>query len=175
MYLADHVTPLPPTRLRPRVYPPVVRDETSPTVVANSQRPTTDSLTDEALLDLFYAMLVTRLLSEQMQRLAAQGVIDVAIPSEGHEAAQVASMRAVRVTDPAYLFYRSVPAAYARGMTAREIMLDAFGRAAGPSSGGKNLPGHWSHSALRLMSISGSVGTQIPHAVGTAMASRLRG
>lgn len=131
-------------------------------------------LGSEQLLDLLYAMLVTRRLSEQCLRLSFQGAIDVAIPSDGHEAAQVASIRALEPRDFAYLYYRSVPAAYARGMSAREIMLDSFGRAEGPSSGGKNLPGHWSHPRLHLMSISGSVGTQIPNAVGTALASQVR-
>jgi 2-oxoisovalerate dehydrogenase E1 component alpha subunit len=132
-------------------------------------------LSDADCLEVYYAMLVCRRLSEHALRLAFQGAIDVAIPSDGHEAAQIASVRALRPTDDVYLFYRSVPAAYGRGMSAREIMLDYFGRAAGPSSGGKNLAGHWSKAELRLMSVSGSVATQIPHAVGSALAMRVRG
>src|ERR671932_1021718 len=132
-------------------------------------------LSDTDALELYYAMLVSRRLSEHALKLAFQGAIDVAIPSDGHEAAQIASMRALRPTDDVYLFYRSVPAAYARGLSAREIMLDYFGRAEGPSSGGKNLAGHWSKLGLRLMSVSGSVATQIPHAVGSALAYRMRG
>src|ERR1051326_8253000 len=73
-------------------------------------------LSDEAALELYYQMLVSRKLSETSLRLAFQGAIDVAIPSDGHEAAQIASMRALRKTDPVYLFYRSVPAAYARAV-----------------------------------------------------------
>src|SRR5918994_6852976 len=132
-------------------------------------------LSDAEALDFHYAMLVTRELSQRALALAQQGTIDLSIPSDGHEAAQVASMRALRKTDTAYLFYRSIPAAYARGMTARELMMDHFGRATAPSSGGKNIPGHWSKRALNLMSISGSVATHIPHAVGSAMAATLRG
>ena len=132
-------------------------------------------LDDAETLDLHYAMLVTRELSRRALTLAQQGTIDLSIPSDGHEAAQVASMRALRKTDIAYLFYRSIPAAYARGMTARELMMDHFGRATAPSSGGKNIPGHWSKRALNLMSISGSVATHIPHAVGSALAATLRG
>src|SRR6267143_404926 len=132
-------------------------------------------LSDADVLDLYYKMLVSRRMSEQALRLAFQGAIDVSIPSDGHEAAQIASMRALRPTDPVYLFYRSVPAAYARGMTAREIFLDYFGAADGPSTGGKNLPGHWAKRELNLMSISGSVATQIPHAVGSALAATMRG
>src|SRR5437762_7161248 len=132
-------------------------------------------LSDADALEVYYAMLVSRKLSEAALKLAFQGTIDVAIPSDGHEAAQIASMRALRPTDPVYLFYRSVPAAYARGMTAREIFLDYFGRADGPSSGGKNLAGHWAKRELNLISMSGSVATQIPHAVGSALAAKLRG
>ena len=132
-------------------------------------------LGDAEALDLHYAMLVSRKLSQAALKLAFQGTIDVAIPSDGHEAAQIASMRALRPTDPVYLFYRSVPAAYARGMTAREIFLDYFGRRDSPSSGGKNLAGHWAKRDLNLMSVSGSVATHIPHAVGSALAAKLRG
>src|SRR5207237_1874043 len=132
-------------------------------------------LSGEEAVDLYYAMLVSRKMSQAALKLAFQGTIDVSIPSDGHEAAQIASMRALRPTDPVYLFYRSLPAAYARGITAREILLDYFGAADGPSSGGKNLPGHWAKHDLHLMSISGSVATQIPHAVGSALAATLRG
>ena len=121
-------------------------------------------LTDEAALEVYYEMLVSRKLSETALKLAFQGAIDVAIPSDGHEAAQIASMRALRKTDPAYLFYRSVPAAYARGMTAREIMLECFGRADGPSSGGKN-PVSWrpgSMPAIERRPRKTSVTTSLP-------------
>src|ERR1700686_1667677 len=132
-------------------------------------------LSDADAIDMYYAMLVRRVMSEQALRLAFQGAIDVSIPADGHEAAQIASMRALRSTDPVYLYYRSAPAAYARGITAREIFLEYFGRADSPSSGGKNLAGHWAKRELNLMSMSGSVATQIPHAVGSALAARLRG
>src|ERR1043165_6966510 len=88
-------------------------------------------LSDAEALELYSAMVVSRKMSEAALKLAFQGSIDVAIPSDGHEAAQIASIRALRPSDPVYLFYRSVPAAYARGMTAREIFLDYFGKADG--------------------------------------------
>src|ERR1700730_10640207 len=135
----------------------------------------TFGLSDADAIDMYYAMLVSRRISEHALRLAFQGAIDVSIPADGHEAAQIASMRALRPTDPAYLFYRSSPAAYARGLTAREIFLEYFGRADSPSSGGKNLAGHWAKRELNLMSMSGSVATQIPHAVGSALAASMRG
>jgi 2-oxoisovalerate dehydrogenase E1 component alpha subunit len=74
-----------------------------------------------------------------------------------------------------YAYYRSVPLALARGFSVREVFLDYLGKAGGPSSGGKNIPGHWAKRALRMMTVSGSVATQIPHAVGSALAARRRG
>src|SRR6266513_2607607 len=68
-------------------------------------------LSDADALDLYYTMIVSRRMSEHALKLAFQGALDVSIPSDGHEAAQIASMRALRPTDPVYLFYRSVPAA----------------------------------------------------------------
>jgi 2-oxoisovalerate dehydrogenase E1 component alpha subunit len=132
-------------------------------------------LSDEVVLDLYRQMLVARSISQQALRLAMQGMLDVSIPSDGHEAAQVGSIAALRPRDLVFLFYRSVPAMYARGATARELMLDYFGRPGGPSSGGKNLPGHWAKRELGLMTHSGSVGTHLPHAVGTALATKYRG
>lgn len=132
-------------------------------------------LSDEVVLDLYRQMLVARSISQQALRLAMQGVLDVSIPSDGHEAAQVGSIAALRPRDLVFLFYRSVPAMYARGATARELMLDYFGRPGGPSSGGKNLAGHWAKRELGLMTHSGSVGTHLPHAVGTALATKYRG
>ena len=132
-------------------------------------------LADATVVAMYRAMLTARRISERAIRLARQGAIDVAIQTDGHEAAQVASMMALRSSDPAYLYYRSVAAAHARGMRARDIMLDYFGRAEGPSSGGRNLPGHWAMRALDLITVSGSVGTHVPHAVGSAWAGRLLG
>src|SRR5207237_6035740 len=127
-------------------------------------------LSDAEAVEMYYAMLVSRVMSEHALKLAFQGAIDVSIPSDGHEAAQIASMRALRPTDPVYLFYRSVPAAYARGITAREILLDYFGAADGPSSGGKNLQGRWAKHDLHLRRRWAWEATRIAPAFGSAIA-----
>jgi 2-oxoisovalerate dehydrogenase E1 component alpha subunit len=132
-------------------------------------------LDDGDVVELYRKMLVARTISQYAYRLAMQGELHVSIPNDGHEAAQVGSVAALRSRDIVFLFYRSVPAMYARGASAREIMLDYFGRPGGPSSGGKNLPGHWAKRDLNLLTHSGSVGTHLPHAVGTALASKFRG
>ena len=51
-------------------------------------------------MELYYAMLVSRQLSQAALKLSFQGTLNVSIPSDGHEAAQIASMRALRPSDP---------------------------------------------------------------------------
>lgn len=132
-------------------------------------------LSDDAVVELYYKLLLARRLSERTMVLTRQGRLDLAIPSDGHEAAQIGSVYALGPNDVVYGFYRSVPAALARGFSAREVLLDFAGKAGGPSSGGKNLPGHWSKRSVRMMTVSGSVATQLPHAVGSALAAKVRG
>jgi 2-oxoisovalerate dehydrogenase E1 component alpha subunit len=132
-------------------------------------------LTDETVRRQFELMLIARRISERALKLAMQGRIPIAIPSDGHEAAQLGSALALRPQDLIHPFYRSLPLALARGMSPRELFLDMFGRADSPSSGGRQMPGHWSRPDLKLFSPSSSVATHLPTAVGTALASKLRG
>jgi len=61
------------------------------------------------------------------------------------------------------------------GMTPREVMLQQFGRADDPGSGGRQMPAHYGGAAYRIFSSSSPVGTQALHAAGIALASKLRG
>jgi 2-oxoisovalerate dehydrogenase E1 component alpha subunit len=61
------------------------------------------------------------------------------------------------------------------GMTPRELMLQQFGRADDPGSGGRQMPAHYGGAAYRIFSSSSPVGTQALHAAGIALAAKLRG
>ncbi len=61
------------------------------------------------------------------------------------------------------------------GMTPREVMLGQLGRAADPSSGGRQMPAHFGHRAKRILTGSSPVATQVAHAVGLAWAMKLKG
>src|SRR5438067_11884083 len=101
-------------------------------------------LSDEQARGMYRLLVLARRMSERVLTLSLQGKVAIAIPSDGHEAAQVGSILALEPRDIVYPFYRSIPAVLARGMTAREVALDYLGRAASPSSGGRQMPGHWS-------------------------------
>jgi 2-oxoisovalerate dehydrogenase E1 component alpha subunit len=133
-------------------------------------------LNDDALLDVYYKMLLTRLVGERMFILNRQGRAPFAIAGVGHEACQVGSARALKAgQDLAVPYYRDIGVALTLGMTTREIMLGFLGKAGDPCSGGRQMPNHWSKAELRIISGSSVVGTQIPHAAGIALATKLRG
>jgi 2-oxoisovalerate dehydrogenase E1 component alpha subunit len=60
-------------------------------------------------------------------------------------------------------------------MSARDLMLAQYAKANDPSSGGRQMPGHYGHPEHRLISVSSPVATQILHAVGIALAAKIRG
>ncbi|HZS01205.1 MAG TPA: thiamine pyrophosphate-dependent dehydrogenase E1 component subunit alpha [Chloroflexota bacterium] len=142
---------------------------------SSSLRPADVGLDDEQARELYRLMVLTRALDERMWTLNRQGKAPFVTPARGHEALQVASARALRIgVDWVVTYYRDWGVALALGLTPYDCLLSLLGKADDPFSGGRQLPGHFSAPALRLLSPSSAVATQIPHAVGLALAARLR-
>jgi len=136
----------------------------------------TFGLTEKQLLDIHYKMLLARALSVRQRILQRMGRGPMTFSGEGHEGAQVGTAYALRPgVDWVFPYYRDVAVAVTIGMSAREILMGFFARADDISSGGRNMPSHFSHPKLRIVSGSAPICTQAPHAVGTALASKLRG
>ena len=133
-------------------------------------------LSDEQALALYRLMLLARAVDERQWILNRQGRQAFVISCQGHEAAQVGSAAALRPGhDVMVPYYRDLAAALAFGETARDALLEALSRAAGPWSGGRMMPCHFGSPERRIFNRSSSVGAHIPHAVGAALAARLRG
>jgi 2-oxoisovalerate dehydrogenase E1 component alpha subunit len=125
---------------------------------------------------MLYKMLVSRLLGDRMFILNHQGRAPFAIAGQGQEACQVGSAFALRAgRDWVYPYYRDIGVVLSLGMTSREIMLHFFARADDPNSGGRQMPNHWASRGLRIPTQSSVVATQVLHATGTALASKLKG
>ncbi len=144
--------------------------------LSESAPPTSLGLDREALTSMYRHMLLGRLLDERVIVLNRQGRAPFAISGQGHEAAQVGVGHALRAgQDWVVPYYRDLTLSLVLGMTPRDHLLAALGRAADPSSGARQMPGHFSSRAHRIVTTGSSVATQVLHAVGIALAVRSRG
>lgn len=144
-----------------------------------SHRPITTEpphgLDENAMRRMFRLMLLARMLDERMWLLNRAGKAPFVISCQGHEAAQVgAAMALAPGKDFTLPYYRGLATVLVMGMTPREIMLAALARAEDPNSGGRQMPAHYSHRRLRIVTQSSPVGTQIAHAAGIGLAEKIR-
>ncbi len=140
-------------------------------------RPGADlGLTDDDLLGMYRMVALARAVDERMWILNRAGRIPFVISGQGHEGAQVGVTWALRRGhDWIAPFYRSIAMCLTFGMSARDIMLAQYAKATDPSSGGRQMPGHYGDRRHNLLSVSSPVATQILHAVGIALASKIQG
>ncbi len=132
-------------------------------------------LSDIDLLDMYRKVALARALDERMWILNRAGRVPFVISGQGHEGAQVGIVSALRAGhDWMVPYYRSVAACLTFGMTARDIMLAQYAKAVDPSSGGRQMPGHYGSRGHNILSTSSPVATQILHAAGIALAAKLR-
>jgi 2-oxoisovalerate dehydrogenase E1 component alpha subunit len=131
-------------------------------------------LSDEEVLEIYKTMLLARKIDERMWLLNRAGKIPFVISCQGQEAAQVgASFALDRERDWTAPYYRDLGVVLSFGMTAKELMLSAFAKAEDPNSGGRQMPGHFGQKKNRILTGSSPVTTQLPHAVGVALAGKM--
>ena len=92
----------------------------------------------------------------------------------GQEALAVGTLAALRPDDYVVSAYREHGQALARGLSARSIMAELYGKATG-CSGGKGGSMHLFDAGLNFMGGHGIVGGQIPLGAGFAFAAKYRG
>jgi 2-oxoisovalerate dehydrogenase E1 component alpha subunit len=132
-------------------------------------------LTSDDLRSMYRTMVTARLVDEASFRLNRQGKAPFVVPVSGHEGCQVGTAWPLRRGRDMWVpYYRDVAVVLVAGMTPYEIFHGLFAKADDPSSGGRQMPSHWSSSRLGIVSHSSPIATQIPHAAGIAYAARYR-
>jgi 2-oxoisovalerate dehydrogenase E1 component alpha subunit len=132
-------------------------------------------LSDDDLVAMYRMIALARALDERMWILNRAGRIPFVISGQGHEGAQVAiAWPLQKHHDWIAPFYRSIATCLTFGMHPRDIMTAQYATAADPSSGGRQMPGHYGSHENNLVSVSSPVATQLLHAVGIALAAKIR-
>ncbi len=135
----------------------------------------TVGLSDADLLAMYRMVALARAVDERMWILNRAGRIPFVISGQGHEGAQVGIAWAFQKGhDWIAPFYRSIATCMTFGMSARDIMTAQYATAGDPSSGGRQMPGHYGSHEHNLVSVSSPVATQLLHAVGIALAAKIR-
>jgi len=132
-------------------------------------------LSDTQIVEMYRLMLLTRRVDDRMFALQRQGRAAFVLGSSGHEAVQVASVFALdKEKDWILPYYRDMGVGLAWGFSPLEVFLAVFAKKDDVSSGGRQLPSHWSDPGRRVFTQSSVIGTQFPHASGIAHGLKLR-
>src|ERR1043166_8231012 len=108
------------------------------------------------LLEMYRLMFLSRRLDDKEIQLKRQNKIFFQIFRPGY--------------DWFYTYCRDRALCLGLGMTASEQPLSAVPAADDPNSGGRQMPSHWGHQDLNIVSNSSPTGTQFLQAVGAAEA-----
>ena len=125
-------------------------------------------------LKMYRAMLLTRAVDARAMGMQRQGRIPFYVPATGQEACNVGSAAALQPQDWLFPAYREQGAALYRGFAVRLLFAQLLATSDDLMKG-HQMAVHYGDRTLNYVTSTSPVGTQIPIAVGTALAAKLRG
>jgi len=126
------------------------------------------------LRKLYRLMVLVRNLDIRGLQLQRQGRIGFFIGSLGQEACQIGSAYALNPEDWVFPAYREIGVALLRGATMKQVMNQYFGNAEDLQKG-RQLTNLYGVKPINFVTGSAPIATQIPQAVGAALAAKIRG
>jgi len=128
------------------------------------------------LLEVYQKMVMARRLDEKMITMIRQAKSFFHIACSGHEASQLAAAVNLKSgLDWIFPYYRDAALTIGLGVTSKDHLLGFLARKDDKASGGRQLPQHFGHKDLRIVSQSSATGTQYLQAVGTAQTLKWEG
>jgi 2-oxoisovalerate dehydrogenase E1 component alpha subunit len=119
-------------------------------------------------------MMLTRSFDDRMLRIQRQGKISFYIKCTGEEAVAVAQCMALRPTDMLFPSYRVQGLQVARGRSLVDLMCQCLSNTRDMCKG-RQMPVMYHWGSGNIFSVGGNLTTQLPQAVGWAMAAAIRG
>jgi TPP-dependent pyruvate/acetoin dehydrogenase alpha subunit len=135
---------------------------------------TTPPLDDAGLLRLYRAMVLVRTLDDRLMAMQRQGRIGFYAEIKGQEGAVLGMASALSERDWLVPALREAGAGLYRGLPLRHYLAQIMGNANDVSKG-HAMPCHPGLRDQRYLTMSSCIGTQLPHAVGLAIAAQIKG
>ena len=127
-----------------------------------------------AAMKLYRGMLTIRIMDERLLALQRQGRIGFYGEARGMEAAVIGSAAALAPEDWVVPALREAGVGLFRGMPLRQYVAQLYGNA-NDNSKGRQMPCHPCERSVNYVVMSSCIATQLPHAVGIAMAMKIKG
>ncbi|GAV65436.1 E1_dh domain-containing protein [Cephalotus follicularis] len=129
-------------------------------------------VSEEVSVKIYNDMVTLQTMDTIFYEAQRQGRISFYVTTMGEEAINIASAAALTLDDIVFPQYREPGVLIWRGFTLEEFANQCFGNKADYGKG-RQMPIHYGSNKLNYFTVSSTIATQIPHAVGAAYSLKM--